>query len=284
MSSNAAALNETVWLDANRFYDAERRFYEVSLNESKRRQNPGHTNPNPGQNDGMSQLVSSLASEIAYAREKIHNFLKSPSTEIDTNACLLSRLEKVERDQKNMKQDVDKLISQMEGVLSELSIVRDFMVNAKIEKKDSIQVNKTDAKNNFQNGSSVAPDDDEIDLFGSDEENEDEVKLREQRLKTYADKKAKKPALVAKSSVVLDVKPWDDETDLKAMETAVREIATDGLVWGASKLVPLAYSIKKLQIVAIVEDEKVSVDWLQETIQDIEELVQSVDIAAFNKL
>lgn len=44
------------------------------------------------------------------------------------------------------------------------------------------------------------------------------------------------PALVAKSSVVLDVKPWDDETDMKAVEKAVREIQTEGLVWGASKI------------------------------------------------
>lgn len=41
---------------------------------------------------------------------------------------------------------------------------------------------------------------------------------------------------MAKSSVVLDVKPWDDETDMKAVEKAVREIQTEGLVWGASKI------------------------------------------------
>lgn len=51
-----------------------------------------------------------------------------------------------------------------------------------------------------------------------------------------------------------------------------------------AKLVPLAYGIKKLQISTVVEDDKVSVDWLTETIQEIEDLVQSVDIAAFNKI
>lgn len=49
-------------------------------------------------------------------------------------------------------------------------------------------------------------DDDDIDLFGSDEDEEAE-KLKEQRLKEYAEKKAKKPALIAKSSILLDVKP-----------------------------------------------------------------------------
>lgn len=43
------------------------------------------------------------------------------------------------------------------------------------------------------------------------------------------------PALVAKSSVVFDVKPWDDETDMKEMEKAVRAVQSEGLVWGASK-------------------------------------------------
>jgi translation elongation factor EF-1beta len=39
--------------------------------------------------------------------------------------------------------------------------------------------------------------------------------------------------LIAKSSILLDVKPWDDETDMKALEEAVRKIEMDGLLWGA---------------------------------------------------
>lgn len=34
----------------------------------------------------------------------------------------------------------------------------------------------------------------------------------------------------------------------------------------------------------VVEDDKVSVDLLVETIQEFEDFVQSVDIAAFNKI
>lgn len=49
-------------------------------------------------------------------------------------------------------------------------------------------------------------DDDDIDLFGSDDDEEAE-KLKEERLKEYAEKKAKKPGLIAKSSILLDVKP-----------------------------------------------------------------------------
>lgn len=89
----------------------------------------------------------------------------------------------------------------------------------------------------------------------------------------YNAKKSKKPVLIAKSSIILDVKPWDDETDMKAMEAAVRAIVMDGLLWGASKLVPLAYGIKKLQITCVVEDDKVSVDHLTELIEGVEDLV-----------
>lgn len=127
--------------------------------------------------------------------------------------------------------------------------------------------------------------DDDVDLFASDDEEDAEAaRVREERLKAYAEKKSKKPELIAKSSIVLDVKPWDDETDMKSMETAVRSIEMDGLVWGASKLVPVGYGINKLQIMCVVEDAKVSIDLLQEEIEKFEDFVQSVDIAAFNKI
>lgn len=48
--------------------------------------------------------------------------------------------------------------------------------------------------------------DDDFDPFGSDDDEEAE-KIKEQRLKEYAEKKAKKPVLIAKSSILLDVKP-----------------------------------------------------------------------------
>ena len=127
---------------------------------------------------------------------------------------------------------------------------------------------------------------DDVDLFGSDDEEEDAAaaKIREDRVAAYAAKKSKKPALIAKSSVLLDCKPWDDETDMKKMEELVRTIQMDGLLWGASKFVPVGYGINKLQIMCVIEDDKVSIDLLTENIQEFEDYVQSVDIAAFNKI
>merc|ERR1712141_934660 len=60
-------------------------------------------------------------------------------------------------------------------------------------------------------------DDDDVDLFGSDDEEED----------AYAAKKSKKPALIAKTSVLLDIKPWDDETDMNEMLKQVKTIEMD---------------------------------------------------------
>jgi len=132
----------------------------------------------------------------------------------------------------------------------------------------------------------AAEDEDDIDLFGSEDEEEDAeaVRIREERLAEYNKKKAGKVKPAAKSVVTLEVKPWDDETDMQALEDNIRKIEQDGLVWGASKLVPIGYGIRKLQITIVIEDEKVSLDSLQEQIEGDEDHVQSTDVAAMQKL
>lgn len=50
------------------------------------------------------------------------------------------------------------------------------------------------------------------------------------------------------------------------LEAGVRGIEHDGLVWGASKLVPVGFGIKKLQINLVVEDEKISLSDLEEQV------------------
>ena len=108
--------------------------------------------------------------------------------------------------------------------------------------------------------------------------------ITEERLKAYNEKKSKKPKVIAKTSVLFDVKPWDDETDMEAMKASVKSIEMDGLLWGATKLVPVGYGINKLQIMCTVEDEKVSIEELSEKMADFEDYVQSVDVAAMNKI
>ncbi|KAF0907394.1 hypothetical protein E2562_015886 [Oryza meyeriana var. granulata] len=125
-------------------------------------------------------------------------------------------------------------------------------------------------------------DDDDLDLFG--DETEEDKKAAEERAASKASAKKKESG---KSSVLLDVKPWDDETDMKKLEEAVRSVQMEGLTWGASKLVPVGYGIKKLQIMLTIVDDLVSVDSLIEehlTEEPINEYVQSCDIVAFNKI
>lgn len=40
---------------------------------------------------------------------------------------------------------------------------------------------------------------------------------------------------VAKSIIMLEVAPWELETDLDAMEKCIRSIEADGLLWGQCK-------------------------------------------------
>ncbi|XP_074281136.1 elongation factor 1-delta 1-like [Silene latifolia] len=129
---------------------------------------------------------------------------------------------------------------------------------------------------------SAADDDDDLDLFGEETEEE---KAAAEKLAAAKKKPSKKES--GKSSVLLDVKPWDDETDMVKLEEAVRSVKMEGLLWGASKLAPVGYGIKKLQIMMTIVDDQVSVDNVIEdylTAEPINEYVQSCDIVAFNKI
>ena len=77
-------------------------------------------------------------------------------------------------------------------------------------------------------------DDDDVDLFGSDEEEDDEEKKRitEERLKAYHEKKSKKAAVIAKTSVLLDVKVASIITpDLLFKHIIARSLGTMRLTW-----------------------------------------------------
>ena len=126
-------------------------------------------------------------------------------------------------------------------------------------------------------------DDDDLDLFGDETEEDKKAEAELAAAKKASTKKKES----GKSSVLLDVKPWDDETDMKKLEEAVRSVEKEGLFWGASKLVAVGYGIKKLQIMLTIVDDLVSVDDLIEeqlTVEPRNEYIQSCDIVAFNKI
>lgn len=251
-------VKENNWVDKARYDNAEKQYYESLHNVAK---------PNN---------CSLLVSEIAKAREHIQSSLeKIDDIKIEScsSAGVLSRIASLETENKEIKALFTNFTKSYNDILKRLALLE---VDNKVSNVTNVP--KEQKK--------VDEDDDDVDLFGSDSEEEDAeaARIREERLAKYAEKKATKTAIIAKSSILLDVKPWGDEIDLKKMESRIREIKLDGLLWGASKFVPVAFGIKKVTISCVVEDDKVSIDWLTEEIEKIEDLVQSVDIAAFNKI
>lgn len=95
-----------------------------------------------------------------------------------------------------------------------------------------------------------------------------------------------KKEVIAKSMILWEVKPLDSETNLDDLAKRIfSEIAMDGLLWKEQyKKEPVAFGIFKLVIGATVEDEKVSTDDVQELIEALDDMVQSVDVHSFNKV
>ncbi|XP_051557674.1 elongation factor 1-delta-like isoform X2 [Myxocyprinus asiaticus] len=244
MSGLQGLAQENIWFDKSRYDEAERHFYEVK--------------------NGIPQTPQS------------QNASKS-----EDQSELVSRLKSLELDNKNLHKVVDNLRSMLSKLESRMAVLEKSKAPAP---KTAAVTKAAPAQKPKVEKHSGADDDDDIDLFGSDEEDEEAERIKAERVKEYAARKAKKPALIAKSSILLDVKPWDDETDMAKLEECVRSIQLDGLLWGASKLVPVGYGIKKLQIGCVVEDDKVGTDILEEEITQFEDYIQSVDIAAFNKI
>ncbi|KAM4551547.1 eukaryotic translation elongation factor 1 delta a (guanine nucleotide exchange protein) isoform 2-T2 [Odontesthes bonariensis] len=189
---------------------------------------------------------------------------------------LTSRMKSLELENRTLHKVVEDLRATMQKLESRVAMLEKSPTSAAVPCAMAAPVRQVKVEN--------GDDDDDIDLFGSDDDDEEAERLKQERVEAYTAKKAKKPVLIAKSSIILDVKPWDDETDMAKLEECVRTVQMDGLLWGASKLVPVGYGIKKLQINCVVEDDKVGTDILEEEITKFEDFVQSVDVAAFNKI
>ncbi|KAL0967041.1 hypothetical protein UPYG_G00303830 [Umbra pygmaea] len=260
MSAPQCLGQENVWFDKTRYDEAETRFYEgangpcthsqVKTSMQGKDQSKGHSRPQKRQHRNSSSATGDQE--------------------------LVSRMKRLELENQGLHKVVEDLRAALLKLESRVQVLeRSPAIPVSCAKAITVQSVKV------ENGD----DDDDIDLFGSDEEEDAEAeKLKEERIAAYAAKKSKKPALIAKSSILLDVKPWDDETDMAKLEECVRSVVADGLLWGQSKLVPVGYGIKKLQIGCVVEDDKVGTDLLEEEITKFEDYVQSVDVAAFNKI
>merc|ERR1711956_50219 len=175
----------------------------------------------------------------------------------------MDRIAKLETENAGLKKKLD-------DVLARLSNIEGQLKNAAAPKEEE--------------------EDSDVDLFGSDDEEEDAEaeRIKAERIAAYNARKSakeeKKGKIVAKSSIMIDIKPWDDETCMKELEDNIRTIEMDGLLWGTGQLIAIGYGIKKLQITCVIEDDKVMMDDLEDNVTGFEDFVQSMDIAAFNKI
>jgi elongation factor 1-beta len=122
-------------------------------------------------------------------------------------------------------------------------------------------------------------DDDAGDMFGDSDDDGDAlaaIKAKQEAAKAAA-KPAKKKA-VEKTSVVWEVKPADVDVDLDAVAAKIHAIAKDGLSWSAEfPKKPIAFGLFKLMVQCVVEDEKVSLQEIEDEIASWEDLISSVD-------
>ncbi|KAF0690527.1 Aste57867_18076 [Aphanomyces stellatus] len=133
----------------------------------------------------------------------------------------------------------------------------------------------------------AADDDDDDDMFGDDDEEEEAAAAEAAKKRAEAAKanKKEKPKPIERSQVVIEVKPWEAETDLEELAVKIKALEVDGLTWGEGhKLVPVAFGIKKLLVQCIIIDDKVLMDDITDAIESFEDYVQSVDIASMNKM
>jgi len=269
-----AMMHDNVWFERPKYEEAQHDYQlfltnNLTLQVSK-----------PHEEQGLFERATTAVAQVAQS---------ASSAASSASSALINEISEI-RD--TIKQSLSGMVSQTSDVSTNKDLKKLIEALATQVASLDMRVSKLEGKDVPEQVAKKTVDeddeDDDVDLFGSDSETEEEKAAAEKKkadlIAKYNEKKAKKPALIPKSSILLDVKPWDDETDMKEMERLVRTIERDGLVWGSAKLIPVGYGIKKLQICVVVEDDKVGTDLLEEEITKFEDYVQSVDVAAFNKI
>ena len=220
MVAETSLAHETFWANKAECDDAEKKYYQELY---------GNGQP------------ASISAEIAKARQHIKDSLEcvDKAGSMVGSEDLVQKVSKLEIENKDLKKithDLKSLVLKLEGRIVQLEKGSKTTPSASSAKSSKVEV-----------AAEEDDDDEDVDLFGSDSEDEEAKAEKErvtaERLKAYHEKKSKKPALIAKTSVLLDIKPWDDETDMNEMLKAAKSIEKEGLVWGASKLVPVGYGI-----------------------------------------
>jgi len=282
MAELARALqSQNIWFNRNQYLSAE-----IKLAQFKLGITPSSSGDAPAANN-IKQNKSQPKKEQPKKENKAANMVKELKQQVQNASNdselsnMLDRVLKLEKENQEIRSSLEKALSRLELLEKNGAFVpaEKEAVSAAPAKTPAAKKVDSDAEES---------DDDDDDFFASDSEDEAAEELKAKRVAEYNARKAakeeKKGKVIAKSSLTLDVKPWDDETNLDELLVEIKKIELDGLVWGTGQKKPLAFGIFKLVVVCVVEDDKVSTDDLVEKIEAFEDHVQSVDIAAFQKI
>lgn len=300
MAFNDAMMHDTVWFERPK-YEEEIANYQRFLS--------GHAvAAATASTAAASDSGSTLLNQIKEARSHIKQSLgAAPAAAVAKKAPAAAKPAASVVDTAGMKAlelenaDLKKLVAELTSRLSQLEVRVGKVEEGQAPAAPAATPAQAAAKPAEKKPAPKEEEDSDSDPFrmddDDDEEDEDDdeeetpaQKAHREKMEAAAKKKADekkakgKAPVVGKSEVTLDVKPWDDETDMAKLEECVRTVAMEGLLWGQSKLVPVGFGIKKLQIRCVVVDDLVSTDDVQEQIEAFDDYCQSTDIAAFNKI
>merc|ERR1712183_297135 len=195
----------SVWMDRAKFEESELQFHAYNAGTAAAGDAaPAAAAPVVEETSSSSSVVVQLISD---ARKKIlssMNSIKNPSKSSGGNVNDL--VSKLQTENSALKQQVADLTSKFAALDARL---------ASIEGKMGAPAAATPAPVK-QEEPEEEEDDDSDDLFGSDDEEDtaEQERIKAERIAAYNERKAGKKKVTAKSSILLDVKPWDDETDM----------------------------------------------------------------------
>merc|ERR1712178_534130 len=202
MAEFARALQtQNIWFAAQQYKEAEEKLIKQRM---------GLASGDAAASAPASPVESKASAMIADLKKELTDDSKNAIQ--DTNS-MLDRVVKLEQENNEIK-------AQLQAALARL----DQLEAAKPAAPAPVAAAPAPAKPAAKKEESEDDDDDDMDFFGSDDEEEDAEaeRIKAERVAAYnarkAEKVAKKGAAIAKSMITLDVKPFDDETDLDALE------------------------------------------------------------------
>uniref|UniRef100_A0A8D8Y6T5 Elongation factor 1-delta n=1 Tax=Cacopsylla melanoneura TaxID=428564 RepID=A0A8D8Y6T5_9HEMI len=180
--SNLIEQYSDIWLDKQDYLEAERIYYEGK----------GSSN-----NNSKNAKPSSLSEEFARAKEQLKGSLRS--IENGGESPLLKKISTLESENVSFKKDIQSLTELVKKLELRLQSLEHSEGGAKPSPAPSGPVT-----NQKPAALATADDDDDVDLFGSDgeEESAEAARIREERVAAYNAKKSKKPVLIAKSNIM----------------------------------------------------------------------------------